>query len=172
MKYLLILVLSSTILMCESSKKATIHTPIEATVLENCPEDGTCTFEVFQNKSLNIQKDDLGAFYPEVVDGKKTVIKFEYKRNEIPNTADGNYSEIIYAEINPQAKEITLQDDTLIEAKLLFGRLCFCRGETGYYYVNKGLLNISSNTDGTKTYTLTFKINEVPQIITSFYKTL
>ncbi|HLV40025.1 hypothetical protein [Xanthomarina sp.] len=140
------------------------HNSLNSTL---CPEDGVCTFEVFTNKTLNIKTDGIGALYPELLDGKKTVIKFEYKRHEIPNTVDGGYSEIIYAEIDPNIKELSLENETLIQAKVLYGRLCFCRGETGYFYVNEGVLNISSHTDGSKTYKLDFKVYEVPQVLTS-----
>ncbi|HLV14565.1 MAG TPA: hypothetical protein VKY41_05245 [Xanthomarina sp.] len=145
------------------------QTALKSTV---CPEDGVCTFEVFTNKILNIKPDGIGALYPEILDGNKTVIKFEYKRHEIPNTADSGYSEVIYAEIDPNLQEMNLENELLNQAKVLFGRLCFCRGETGYFYVKEGVLTIVSNPSGFKTYKLDFKINEVPQIIKSFEERL
>jgi hypothetical protein len=159
-------------LTCGSNKVATSSNLHEIITSTNCPKDGVCTFEVFQNKILYIKEDEIGALYPELSEGKKTVIKFEYKRDEIPNTADSSYSEIIYVEIDSDTKELSLKNEALKEAKVLFGRLCFCRGATGYYPISEGLLEVSSNKDGSKTYELTFKVYEVPQIITMFKETL
>ena len=138
MKHIRLLAISLLFIACHSHKIATnqpVNNSINST---NCPKDGVCTFEVLPNKTLNIKTDGIGALYPELLDGQNTVIKFEYKRHQIPNTADGEYSEIIYAEIDSNKTEISLQNESLKSAKLLFGRLCFCRGETGYYYVSKG----------------------------------
>lgn len=172
MKHIPTIVILLLFFACHSNKtitKKTTQNTIKSTI---CPEDGICTFEVLPNKTLSIKKDGIGALYPELLNGQKTVIKFEYKRHEIPNTADSGYSEIIYAEIDQNIKEITLENEALIQAKVLFGRLCFCRGETGYYYVNEGVLNILSNKDGSRTYKLNFKIHDVPQIITLIEETL
>lgn len=172
MKYLFVIFVSLVVLACHSNKTASSNIQDKTIASTNCPEDGICTFKVLQNKVLTIKKDGFGELYPELSDGKKTVIKFEYKRNEIPNTADSSYSEIIYAEIESNINEIILKDETLSEAKVLFGRLCFCRGATGYYLVKEGSLKISTNNKGAKTYKLNFKVNEIPQIITMFQETL
>jgi hypothetical protein len=50
----------------------------------HCPKDGTCAFKIFNQKTLNILKDDFGALYQEINEGDKMVLKFEYKRHEIP----------------------------------------------------------------------------------------
>ncbi|GGG37390.1 hypothetical protein [Bizionia arctica] len=170
MKNIIIFGLLLIISACSSSKVSSTNSPHVTNT--NCPEDGVCTFEVFHKKTLNIKKDGIGALYPELTEGKNIVIKFEYKRNEIPYTADGGYSEIIYAEIDASKKEINLNNEGLLEAKMVYGRICFCRGETGYYPIKKGDFKVSTNKDGTTTYDLTFKIQEVPQIITSFHETL
>lgn len=172
MKHIYLFIIIPLFLTCQSNKTLVTQPIINLINSTICPEDGVCTFEVFNNKTLHVQTDGIGALYPELLDGKKTVIKFEYKRHEIPNTADGGYSEIIYAEIDSNIKEATFKNETLSTAKVLFGRLCFCRGETGYFYVNEGELKITTSSDGMKTYKLDFKVHEVPQIITSIEETL
>ena len=47
---------------------------------------------------------------------------------------------------------------------MLFGRYCFCRGQTGLYRVKKGNLQIVSLNDNIH-FNLDFTIDEVPQII-------
>ena len=145
-------------LSCKASKEKDLITNLKP-VMTNCPEDGICTFEILKKKSLRVEKDGIGSLYPILLDGKTNVLKFEYKRNEIPNTQDGNYSELIYAELPQKIEDIKLVDNNL-------SRLCFCRGQTGYYKVSKGQLEISKNNDDSFNFKLNFKVNEVPQIIT------
>jgi hypothetical protein len=45
-----------------------------------------------------------------------------------------------------------------------FGRFCFCRGQTGYYKVEEGKLNLKKTND-TIALNLDFTITKVPQII-------
>ncbi|WP_299883415.1 hypothetical protein [uncultured Lacinutrix sp.] len=155
----------ATNVSCKASKKKDLKTNSKS-VMVNCPKDGICTFEVLKNKSLQVEKDDIGSLYPILLDGKTNVLKFEYKRNEIPNTQDGNYSELIYVELPQKIENIKLNDTNLNSAKVLFARLCFCRGQTGYYKVSKGQLEINKNDDDSFNFKLNFKIDEVPQIIT------
>ena len=137
----------------------------------NCPEDGTCTFEVLKQSSLSIEKDGIGATYPKIEKGNKVILKFEYKRNEIKDIQDGSYRELIYVEIDSDINTLTLTNKELHKAKVLFARLCFCRGQTGYYPVKEGELKVSKNTDSTYTLSLDFKINEVPQVIHTIHET-
>ena len=136
------------------------------TTNSDCPSDGVCTFEVLKNKSFEIKRDGIGAWYPSLTEGKSNIIKFEYKRNEIANTQDGQYSELIYMELPGKLANTQLRNGDLSTVKLLFARLCFCRGQTGYYKVSDGLLEISENKDGIFNFKLNFKVDEVPQVIT------
>lgn len=150
---------------CKSSKESNLKTNLK-TVNSNCPDDGVCSLEVLQNNSLEIKQDEIGALYPVLTEGTSTILKFEYKRNEIANTQDGQYSELIYAELPQNIKNLELYDADLSTVKLLFARLCFCRGQTGYYKVSSGELEIQKNADTTFNFKLHFKIDEVPQVIT------
>ena len=165
MKYLYILMCCSIIFSCNAKQK--IISKNEAfNAIANCPEDGVCTFEVLENKALDIRTDNFGDLYPEISNGDKIILRFEYKRNEIPNTVDGNYSELIYVELNPNNLIIELKNSKLQEVKVLFARLCFCRGQTGYYKINNGKLSVTKVDDNYQ-FNLEFKTDEVPQVITS-----
>ncbi|SDG89258.1 hypothetical protein [Psychroflexus sediminis] len=154
------------LLACKTNQKNTVKDHRDKTTITNCPEAGTCSFEVLKNKALVIKTDGTGSTYPDVVEGKQRVLKFEYKRNQDISVADDEYTEVIYAEIEPDQEEIVLKDEELSQAKLLFGRLCFCRGQTGYYPVRKGLLKIITHEDQSVTYRFNIEITEVPQVLT------
>jgi len=165
MRYLYIFIVCFFICSCNAKQKALIES--EAVKMNtNCPEEGLCTFEVFQNKKMELLNDGIGKLYPKISEGNNLILKFEYKRNEIPNTADSNYSELIYAELNTNNLIKELEDSQLQDIKLLFARLCFCKGHTGYYKVNNGNLSITKENNNYR-FNLEFKIDEVPQIITS-----
>ena len=130
----------------------------------SCPENGNCTFEVLQNSILNIKTDEFGKLYPEVLPGDKVVIKFHYKKKELKKAVDGSYSEFIYLEVSKNEKQLILKDRDLQKAKLLFGRICFCGKNGGYYRVTQGNLYLF-NSNGMLKMDLTFNVNKVPQII-------
>ncbi len=165
MKHLHLLIVCFIIISCNAKQKTLLKNETNNTSTI-CPQDGVCTFEVLQNKSLKLLKDGIGKLYPDISEGDKIILKFEYKRNEIPNTVDGNYSELIYVELNQNNLNIELENSDLQEAKLLFARLCFCRGQTGYYKVTNGKLSIKKESNNYK-FNLEFIIDEVPQVITS-----
>lgn len=131
----------------------------------DCPEDGVCTIEVKKNKSLTLQKDKFGNLYPEVTDGEKVVLIFEYTKNKIPDTEDSSYRELVYLEISAPLKEMNLQGENLQKTKTTFARLCFCRGQTGYYIINEGDLKLTRLKKNKYNLSLEFNTDEVPQVI-------
>ena len=165
MRYLYILIVCFLIYSCSAKQKVILEKEIdrESTF---CPIDGVCSFEVLENKSLELLKDGIGELYPNIIDDNNIVLIFEYKRNEIPNTVDGSYRELIYVELDPNNLRFNIENSQLQEVKLLFVRLCFCRGQTGYYKVKNGELSISKENDNYRI-NLEFKVNEVPQVISS-----
>jgi len=150
---------------CNAKQKALIIKEVDKSV-SFCPEDGVCNFVVLQNKSLKVLQDEFGNLYPEISEGSSIILKFEYNRNEIPNTMDSSYSELIYVELEPNKLILELENFQLQDVKLLFARLCFCRGQTGYYKVKNGKLFISKENNKYRI-NLKFKVNEVPHIISS-----
>lgn len=138
----------------------------------NCPENGDCIIELLPNKSLEFKKDEFGNLYPVISEGNKTIFKYIYTRKPIPNTQDSNYSEIVFAELDSVIFPKTFTKETLKNAKLHFGRLCYCKGETGYYPIKKGEFNITKSTKKSFKIDFSFKIDEVPQIITVIKETV
>ena len=97
-------------------------------------------------------------------DGHENPLVFTWS-DEIPNTMDSSYREILYLELNPKALEIEKEGVNLQDVKLLFARLCFCKGQTGYYKITEGKLKISQVQDNTYHLYLEFNTSEVPQIL-------
>lgn len=131
----------------------------------NCPENGTCTIELLPNKSLEFKKDEFGNSYPVISEGNKTIFKYTYTKNPIPNTQDSNYTEHVFAELDSTISAKTLTNEALQNIKLHFGRLCYCKGETGYYPIKNGNFKISKSSKKSFKIEFNFKIDEVPQII-------
>jgi hypothetical protein len=131
----------------------------------NCPKNGVCTFEVLKGKTFKIAS-KFGDTYPEFSNSTKTLLKFEYIRNTIPDVQDSSYRELVYVEIDSDMETLELENIDLTKAKVSFGRLCFCRGQTGYYSVKEGKLLISKIEDSLYRFVLDFKVNEVPQVVT------
>ena len=146
-----------------------LHMVVNEAVLiksSNCPENSECTLELIPNKTITFKKDNTGVLYPEITKGEKTLLKYTFKKNPLPNIQDSNYSEIIYAELTEAISEINLADEDLQNIKLYFGRLCFCKGETGYFPIKNGVFKISKGEKKSFNVDFDFIIKEVPQIIT------
>jgi len=138
----------------------------------NCPENGDCTIELLPNKSLEFKKDEFGNLYPVISEGNNTIFKYIYTRKPIPNTQDSNYSEIIFAEFDSIISQKIYTNKTFKDVKLHFGRLCYCKGETGYYPIKNGKFNITKSTKNSFKIDFNFKIDEVPQIISDIHETI
>jgi len=165
MRYLCVIIICFLICSCNAKQKVLTVKEVDKSA-SFCPDDGVCTFEVLQNKSLKVLHDEFGNLYKEISEGTSIILKFEYKRNQISNTVDGHYRELIYVELDPNNLTFKLDNSQLQNVKLLFARFCFCKGQTGYYKVKNGKLFVSKENDNYRI-NLEFKVNEVPQVITS-----
>ncbi|QXP60556.1 hypothetical protein [Olleya sp. HaHaR_3_96] len=153
---------------CNSPKNTISQSQLKKdTVLSNCPDDGTCTFNVIKNKSIEIKKDEFGATYLNTYDSDKILLKFEYNRNALDNIEDSNYTEIVYIQINENSEKLEPINKNLSSEKntVFFGRLCFCRGQTGYYHINQGELDLTKIENDLYQINLEFNTDEVPQVI-------
>lgn len=131
-----------------------------------CPQDGTCEVEILKNKQLILHHDDLGGMYYDIKDQEgTTVIHYQYNKTTQANLQDGHYREDIIFEIKNSDKSLNLSDAELQQTKLIFGRHCFCKGQTGYFKIDKGNLQLSADTS--IHFDLNFICNKVPQIIKS-----
>ncbi len=90
-------------------------------------------------------------------------MKFEYKRNEIPDTVDSSYREEIFVELDYNNLEFVTTNFKV--QKILFARWCYCKGQTGYYKIHQGELLIKRIQNETYELNLKLKTDKVPQII-------
>ena len=171
MKKGIFLLFCTVFFSCNTAKKTNdLDTLNEITTI--CPDDGECTIVVNKNKKLNVLVDDFGSKYFQLLDNEGTsVIVFEYNKKNEENLQDGNYLEEVLFEIPNEVNSLNLTDTELQNTKMLFGRHCFCKGQTGYFNVNNGQLKLIKK-DNEFSIDLSFKINEVPQIISSIVTTI
>ena len=169
MRVLLLLVLAF-LTSCTSQKDSAESVEILPPAV-SCPEGGDCVFEVIQNSRLELKRDSFGKLYPQISKGDKTVLRYEYKKDTIPDTQDGYHSEIIFLELHQKMDLISLKDEELQQVKMTFGRLCYCKDAAGYFPVTRGHLFISRSEKSLLIKTK-FKVGKVPQILTEIEETL
>lgn len=143
----------------KETEKPTTNTESE------CPDNGSCTLATLIDSRLLIKNDEFGSLYAEVTAGSSIVLKFEYERNKLKNTEDSGYREVVYLALDPKSMELNLQNQDLNQVGLIFGRFCFCRGQTGWYHISSGNLTIKKTAIKTYHIQLEFKTEEVPQVI-------
>lgn len=145
---------------CKPAQKA----PEEKTVLKI---DSTKTTArkilLFKNKKLEVSELNGALTYKMVDDDKFNVIQFSFEKDMDKAAFDGGYREEVVFEFPDYVDEQNYVDSALQTTKMLFGRYCFCRGQTGLYKIKEGELHITTAIKEPHFY-LNFKINEVPQI--------
>ncbi|TYB78678.1 hypothetical protein [Bizionia myxarmorum] len=169
MKYFQLFIFSLFLFSCATKPNIITDKTVIWRLIKNnhCPDDGVCSLEITPNQNLTLEKDGIGVLYPHITEGDKTLLVFEYKRNDIPDTVDGIYRELIYLELNTDNIEVNFEETDLQQVKALFARLCFCRGQTGYYPIKQGTLSIKKLDKNEYSLKMNFKIDEVPQIVNS-----
>ncbi len=153
---------------CKTTVTTTSQNMLQNTVTVtpvNCPENGACTLELIPNKTIEFKHDKFGNTYPVISEGTKTILKFTYTKNTPKGLQDSSYTEIIYAELENNLPELSLHNENLNNVKLHFGRLCYCKGETGYYQIKSGEFNFKKSNSNSIQLSLSFKVSMVPQII-------
>lgn len=158
--FIILLILAS----CSSKKSTAV---LSASLTSACPKDGDCKVEVFDKKSMVVKTTETGGLHYELEEStSKKVVKCTYNRKVKGDLQDASYREEIVFEINSNLEESAFVDESLQDIQLLFGRFCYCKGQTGYYKIDSGSLRISKNKEMEMTQiNLTFKTNKVPQII-------
>ncbi|MCP4884217.1 MAG: hypothetical protein GY908_10545 [Flavobacteriales bacterium] len=130
----------------------------------NCPEGGNCSFELVKNSVLKLNYSDTGQMSPEIIEGDKIVVKYQYKKIPVKDVMDSGYSEYVYLEFDPKETQLILKDKELQKVKMIFGRICYCKGAMGYFPVYEGNLFLFHRYGNVQLRT-SFKVNKVPQII-------
>lgn len=161
------------LISCKTAQKAVsqenINNPVSIQT-DNCPENGTCTLELIPNKTINFKTDEFGNLYPVITDGDKLILKYTFKKNPIENTADSDYTELIYAELQNPISEINLENIQLQTIKLHYGRLCYCKGESGYFPINNGVFKLSKERENSIKIDFIFAVKKIPQITTEIHE--
>lgn len=143
---------------CVSTTNTVVKPKI--TLHNECRENANCKIEIFDNKTLVVKQDEFGANYYTIEnDPQKKVIKYSYSKIVKGNIQDAGYREEIVFELNDLSNQEFI-DGNLQKTQMLFGRFCYCKGQTGNYKVKAGQLSVKNTT-----VTLNFTVPEVPQII-------
>ena len=133
----------------------------------NCPDNGNCSFEVLRNSSLELSYDQLGKLQPKVIEGDQIVVKYTFEKRVPKGTADGQHKEYVYLEIDPQSEAIILQNKDLQKVKMVFGRICYCKKNMGYFKIDQGELFVFHKNKRIQV-RCSFDAGKVPQIIKGF----
>ena len=167
MKYIRLFILALLVVGCKSSQ---INTSLEelnekhTVILSNCIDKAVCNIEIIPKSNLLIKEDEFKNTYIEFEKGNNTIIKYQLKKNELPNTADSHYSEIIYLEIDNYNKSLYLKNEELQQVKMIYGRLCYCKGSSGYFKVKKGYLELILSKNKLSL-NANFNVENIPQIV-------
>ena len=94
---------------------------------------------------------------------EKNVIQYNFSKIVKGDIQDGAYREELVFEVNQNGAKEFLSESSAQNPKMLFGRFCFCKGQTGYYKVDKKDVAVTSNSTQ-KTVALSFTVDDVPQI--------
>jgi len=160
MKKILLGAVIALALGCASKQNNIDKNNVVLTLESTCPTDGNCTVEVFKETKLVVKQDEFGHnYYEKEYDPVKRVIKYSYSRKVKGDIQDASYREEVVFELDHFENQKYIDSDIKL-TKMLFGRFCFCKGQTGNYEVKKGKLTIQD-----QKVTLDVEISEVPQII-------
>lgn len=169
MKYLNIFFCFSLLFACKTSASKANQVN---TVTTTCPTDGICSVEMMPNSTLNFLNDSTNSIYLKIESGNKNVFKFSYDRQYEQEYADGFYREEIYFEFDSDIQSLHLKNEELSEVNLHLNRSCFCKGSAGFFPIDKGELLLKKIDDNSFQFTLHFKLNNIPHIITAIQETV
>ena len=171
MKFFASLFLCVLVFGCKAKNTELISQKQEFKSSSYCPDDGVCSIELIPNSSIDMKKGSLGELYATVEEGENIVFKFTYKKNVPEGVMDAHYIEEVYAELDPNLPDINIKGKELSKVKFMYNRICYCKGQTGFYKINTG--NLFVKKIGRKTYNIQFesKVEEVPQIVTRINET-
>lgn len=109
----------------------------------SCPELGTCTFEIFKDKSLIIEQGVTGKLQYTLTEAAgKNVALYTYSKTTSGRHQDNFYSEEVVFEYTGKKIDTT----TINKNSLLFGVSCYCKGKAGHYSFKSS--SVTSNGKG------------------------
>lgn len=134
--------------------------PTKVVLESDCPKQVVCDIKLLPGKSMVVANDGAQTTYTLENSADKNVVIYKYDKIVKGNVQDAAYREEIVFELEENSTVVNLTGNQLQNTKMLFGRFCYCKGQTGYYAVNKGTLSIGSDLSGN----LDFTVSEVPQV--------
>lgn len=126
-------------------------------------KNGSKKLYLLKNKKLEVASVNGDLSYTIEPNDKTNVLVYSYSINQDQAAFDGGYREEVVFEIPNDTAERNYTDEELQNTKMLFGRYCFCRGQTGLYKINQGKLQVTSSKTKIH-FKLNFKVVRVPQI--------
>ena len=172
MKFPAFFILVFLLLSCKAQNTNTLTKTKEFSSNTECPKEGDCSFELFSNSSINLVLREGTPSYTTIEKGNKTVFKFSFKKNVDKRAVDGHYIEEVLAEFDGDISDLILENKELRKVNLILNRICYCKGSYGSYVVIKGKLSLKKIKKNTYSLNMDFKVDEVPQVITSISETL
>ncbi len=165
MKKLLLIIALPLFIGCKSQQMDVPNISTAKLTETKCPDKGTCKVRLEKDQHIVVKRQDWGSIFYELAPQIGTnVIVYEYDRGNEKELPDSGYREEIVFELDAKISNQNLTGASLKNLNGLFGRFCFCRGQTGYYPITDGTLK-SSEKNGILNVNLDFTITEVPQII-------
>lgn len=139
-KYVLFPMMILAISCCSTKTTQAMMSSTDKVKIEDCPEDGECSFEILQNKGLSIKNNTIGEMYYETEDNpEKVVFLYKFKRKiEDKTLQDAGYREEIAFEMDKNYSDFSLTGKDLQRTKMIFGVFCYCKGKAGYYRIREG----------------------------------
>lgn len=163
MRISIVLIISLLLLNLSACKSTQIASEEKILLKVDSVKNTSQKIYLLRNKKLEVTHVNGSLSYQIVANEKTNVIQFFYEKDMDQAAYDGGYREEVIFEVPNDTAEINYTDEELQNTKMLFGRYCFCRGQTGLYKVKEGKLHIKT-TKKESHFELQFKINEVPQI--------
>jgi hypothetical protein len=146
MKKIILPLIVFTFSYCSTNKNTSAKVMGSTKIETACPENGKCTFEIIQNKSLNIKTDGIGKTYFELRDDpEKIVFKYKLDLNANEMLQDAGYTEEILFETDKDYGDFVFSDEKLKESKAIFQVMCFCRDKAGSYKITEGNIEKKGN---------------------------
>ncbi len=133
-----------SIIVAFASCKSTKEINESKFVFEGCPEGGECDFEVIEDTQVFMAGDNEMGYFPKLEASRSVhTVKITYTKDTEENIMDDEYMEVFYFTIGNDQNKINLSNNELGQANLIYGRICACRGQTGYEKIDQGSLEVN-----------------------------
>lgn len=107
---------------------------------ENCPDEGTCTHEVFPFSSLSWHVISGKVTGLERTSGSSTVYHYTYTFNDNPLISDDEYMEELWLEVPGEIDNFSYESTDIDSLNFFIRRQCFCPG-TDWVEVDDGSIS-------------------------------